>query len=598
MFFTSPSGAVSWDQDQLQSDSLADSETIAPSDPITNSDPVASDNTSTYQNLVIGDHFTPEAGIPVGSNICNNYSLLVSEVSITAAGDAILRLYITGESETHADSSFDISIRAKELLELPIAPTNPRTIGVCNTQNFKRFKGPGDKDIVMTRYGGDIYILPAHVGIDSGFYHLTNQKIGNSILMIGDHITPEAGITNSTNWRVLVNESEVRNLGNAVLRLYNTGENESSPFSTFDLSIFAKKLLELPTASTEPVGNNIPAAQYKIFAQPTEERGIYFTRYNNKIYFRAQNGDIDSGQIHLTTQTAGSRILEISSSVIGSTGLTNSTNWQILTSEANLISAGDAILRLYVTGETETVHDSFFDVDLRANELLELPIATTQPSGTNIPSAHYKEFEGPGTQYLYFTRYNSNVYVRAAGMNIDSGTINLAFQGIELPTITIAADSGSVAENAGPAKFKLTATGLTATTTLMINATPAEDGHDFLTHTVADTDANFPVEFSNQGDGTYIGELSVTLDNDRDGEATGEIKVTLNANTAIYQLGSTTEGIITVFDDDAPELKIEGGDPVLEASGAVVRYTVSAEVSPNKIVTISYTVSESSDGQW
>ena len=50
----------------------------------------------------------------------------------------------------------------------------------------------------------------------------------------------------------------------------------------------------------------------------------------------------------------------------------------------------------------------------------------------------------------------------------------------------------------------------------MINATPAEDGHVFLTYTVADSSANFPVEFSDQGDGTYIGELSVTLDNDRD----------------------------------------------------------------------------------
>ena len=181
-------------------------------------------------------------------------------------------------------------------------------------------------------------------------------------------------------------------------------------------------------------------------------------------------------------------------------------------------------------------------------------------------------------------------------MNIDSGTINLAFQGIELPTITIVADSGSVAENAGPAKFKLTATGLTATTTLMINATPTEDGHDFLTYTVADSSANFPVEFSDQGNGTYIGELSVTLDNDRDGEATGKIKLTLNANTAIYQLGSTTEGKITIYDDDAPELKIEGGDSVLGAAGAVAKYTVSAAVSPNKQITIYYTVSESSEG--
>ena len=39
------------------------------------------------------------------------------------------------------------------------------------------------------------------------------------------------------------------------------------------------------------------------------------------------------------------------------------------------------------------------------------------------------------------------------------------------PTIMIAADSGDVAESAGNANFKLTATGLTANATLMINAT-------------------------------------------------------------------------------------------------------------------------------
>ena len=61
------------------------------------------------------------------------------------------------------------------------------------------------------------------------------------------------------------------------------------------------------------------------------------------------------------------------------------------------------------------------------------------------------------------------------------------------PTVVIAADSGSVPESDDPAKFMLTATGLSATTTLMINATPDEDGSDFLTDAVADTAANFPL---------------------------------------------------------------------------------------------------------
>ena len=58
-----------------------------------------------------------------------------------------------------------------------------------------------------------------------------------------------------------------------------------------------------------------------------------------------------------------------------------------------------------------------------------------------------------------------------------------------IPIISIMADSGGFGESANQAPFKLTATGLTSTTTLMINATPAENGHDFLTTEVAGTAA-------------------------------------------------------------------------------------------------------------
>ena len=51
------------------------------------------------------------------------------------------------------------------------------------------------------------------------------------------------------------------------------------------------------------------------------------------------------------------------------------------------------------------------------------------------------------------------------------------------------------------------------------------------------------------------------------------IKLTLNADTAspvTYQLGTSTEGKIKIFDDDAPELKITAVNSVVnEADGAV-----------------------------
>ena len=104
-------------------------------------------------------------------------------------------------------------------------------------------------------------------------------------------------------------------------------------------------------------------------------------------------------------------------------------------------------------------------------------------------------------------------------------------------TVTIAADSGEVFEDEGPAKFKLTATGLTADQTLMIQATPAEDGSgsDFLPDT---NGTSFPVMFTDlDGDNTFTGDLSVPLDDDSNGEATGKIKLTLNADTTTPDRG-------------------------------------------------------------
>ena len=175
------------------------------------------------------------------------------------------------------------------------------------------------------------------------------------------------------------------------------------------------------------------------------------------------------------------------------------------------------------------------------------------------------------------------------------------FDDDSLPTITIAPDSGTVAEDAGPAQFMLFATGLSANRTIDINATPAEVASgDFLTNAVADTAEDFSVEFSDtDGDNTYTGILEVALDDDEDGEPTGDIMVTLNADPDPideYRLGIDLIGVITVLDDNAPELSISAVGPVTEADNAVARFMVTAEVSPNKPVRVYYLVSETSSG--
>ena len=180
-----------------------------------------------------------------------------------------------------------------------------------------------------------------------------------------------------------------------------------------------------------------------------------------------------------------------------------------------------------------------------------------------------------------------------------TGSVNV-IDDDSLPVVSIKANNGEIAENLATAKFELSTDDLTSDDTLMINATPAEDGADFLTNAIADTAKDFSVNFSDpDGDSIYTGLLSVVLDNDDVGEMTGDIKVTLNADPDFaqsYRLGSVVEGKATILDDDAPELSIVGRGPVTEAVDAVATFVVSAKVSPNKLVTIYYDVSDVASG--
>ncbi len=245
-----------------------------------------------------------------------------------------------------------------------------------------------------------------------------------------------------------------------------------------------------------------------------------------------------------------------------------------------------------------TESGNFIDIEGN-NKTINLDFTNGSTDDTlSIPIINDTESESEGTITVtlipdkadpisYFVAVNSEARVRVT--DDDAPTTGI------LPTINIAADSGIVAENDGPAKFILTATDL-ETPGLVIRATPAEDGHDFLTNAVADTPNDFPVKFFDRGNGIFSGELSVFLDDDNDGETTGQIKLTINEQIGVqsYQLGTGTEGVITILDDDAPELKITGGTPVTEAEGAVATFTITAEVIPAESITIYYTVSENS----
>ena len=162
----------------------------------------------------------------------------------------------------------------------------------------------------------------------------------------------------------------------------------------------------------------------------------------------------------------------------------------------------------------------------------------------------------------------------------------------KFPFISIVADSGAVSENAGPAKFMLIGRGNVPTTSIMIKATPSEDGSDFLTDAVADTEIEIPVTFTDSdGDNVYTGEFPVELENDDNGEATGKIQLTLKENSAVYLLEpqSETVGKITIWDDDTPELTIIAGPAVTEGPDAKATFTIVSNVMPAAAIPIQYT---------
>ena len=258
------------------------------------------------------------------------------------------------------------------------------------------------------------------------------------------------------------------------------------------------------------------------------------------------------------------------------------------------VSPDDQVMVTYTLAES---HDFISDEGPDKTTSLDFRNDATEATlSIDLTSDAFVESNGTITVTLTADTRTQIEYTVAPAPN-NSAIVNVVDDD-SLPEIMIDADSGDVAENVsgGKAKFKLSATGLTATTNIVVKATPAEDGSDFLTDAIADTEATFTVEFSDSdGDDTYTGEFEVELDNDSTGEATGDIKLTLNTNPAVYRLGSAVEGVLTIYDDDAPILKITAGNPVTEMANVNADFKVSAKINLNKQITVRYNLTETHD---
>ena len=175
-----------------------------------------------------------------------------------------------------------------------------------------------------------------------------------------------------------------------------------------------------------------------------------------------------------------------------------------------------------------------------------------------------------------------------------------------LPVIEIAPKESTIAENAGPAVFTITATGSNIDgKTLRVQYKPAEVASgDFLQDSEKSGTEPLSVNltFNDDGSGNFTQDISILLDNDEIGEATGEISVVLHdpASTTpgnqLYSLGTRSSEKVTIYDDDAPELSIADGTAVVEGTDSEASFPITAKVSPNKELTVRYTVSQPNTG--
>ena len=178
--------------------------------------------------------------------------------------------------------------------------------------------------------------------------------------------------------------------------------------------------------------------------------------------------------------------------------------------------------------------------------------------------------------------------------------------GNALPEITIAPKANEVAEDAGSAVFTVTATGDNLEgKTLSVQYQPAEVGSgDFLRDDQkAGTDPlSVDLTFTADADGDFKQEITVQLDDDSEHEATGEIEVVLHspasstAENQSYVVGTPDSATITINDDDAPVLSIADGNPVTEGTDANAVFVVTANPSPNRVITVQYKVEQPGTG--
>ena len=177
-------------------------------------------------------------------------------------------------------------------------------------------------------------------------------------------------------------------------------------------------------------------------------------------------------------------------------------------------------------------------------------------------------------------------------------TMTIEDDDAKVPVLAITAPSGTP-ENAGSVEFVVTGyedqtktQGETPARPITIQYSVEEvDSGDFLLDTVVTDSASIDLEFNPS---TYSAPLIIELDNDSNIEATGKIKVTLKDDpltlaTYTISTGADKSAEAIIWDDEAPELSIRGGNTVTEGTDTKAVFRVISNVMPKTPLAVQYT---------
>ena len=199
-----------------------------------------------------------------------------------------------------------------------------------------------------------------------------------------------------------------------------------------------------------------------------------------------------------------------------------------------------------------------------------------------------EEESTPGTKYT----------VAEAPANSDSVAVT---DDDSLPLLTITAPTTPVAESDGMVNFEISAE-TNLGTSFRVRYDPSEvDNGDFLDENAStnqEEETATQIAFSGSAS-PYTGTLSVPIHDDSTSERTGQIQVTLLPDDeAIHTYRVKSDGsqtvMVTILDDDAPELKIFAGSAVVEGDGNTADFTITSQVpipTANNPLTLNYIVS-------